>query len=70
VLALPGTPSVAELAELGVKRVSVGGAFAFTAYGAALAAGRELLEQGTFGYLEAARAGAEAAHEAFKPRTS
>jgi 2-methylisocitrate lyase-like PEP mutase family enzyme len=34
VLALPGTPTVAELGAMGVKRVSVGGAFAFTALGA------------------------------------
>jgi 2-methylisocitrate lyase-like PEP mutase family enzyme len=38
VLALPGLPSVAELAEAGVARVSVGGALAFAAYGAALEA--------------------------------
>src|SRR5262249_48469440 len=30
VLALPGTPPVYELAAMGVKRISVGGAFAFT----------------------------------------
>ena len=34
VLALPGVPPVAELAEAGVSRVSVGGAFAFAALGA------------------------------------
>ncbi len=34
VLALPGVPSVAELAELGVARISVGGAFAWVALGA------------------------------------
>ncbi|MGO9960210.1 MAG: isocitrate lyase/phosphoenolpyruvate mutase family protein, partial [Solirubrobacteraceae bacterium] len=36
VLARRGTPPVAELAEMGVKRISVGGGFAFAAYGAAL----------------------------------
>jgi 2-methylisocitrate lyase-like PEP mutase family enzyme len=66
VLALPGMPSVAELAEAGASRISVGGAFAFAAYGAAAAAGRELLESGTYGYWETAGAGAKAAHEAFK----
>lgn len=50
VLAMPGVPSVVELAELGVARVSVGGSFAFVAYGAAAAAARELREQGTYGY--------------------
>src|SRR5581483_11115752 len=34
VLARPGAPSVAELAELGVSRISVGGSFAFAALGA------------------------------------
>jgi 2-methylisocitrate lyase-like PEP mutase family enzyme len=38
VLALPGAPSVAELATAGVSRVSVGGAFAFAAVGAVVEA--------------------------------
>ena len=57
VLAMPGTPPVAELAEAGVARVSVGGAFAFTAAGALAAAGRELREQGTYSYADLSRAG-------------
>ncbi len=65
VLALPGMPSVSELGELGVSRISVGGAFAYTAYGAALSAGRELLESGTYGYWETAALGGKAAHDAF-----
>lgn len=36
VLAMPGTPSVSELAALGVRRVSTGGALQTTAYAAAL----------------------------------
>jgi len=40
--------SVAELASVGVKRVSVGGAFARAAYGAFLRAAREVRTQGTF----------------------
>jgi 2-methylisocitrate lyase-like PEP mutase family enzyme len=66
VLVLPGMPSVAELAEAGVSRISVGGAFAFAAYGAAAAAGRELMESGTYGYWETAGLGAQAVREAFK----
>jgi 2-methylisocitrate lyase-like PEP mutase family enzyme len=66
VLVLPGMPSVSELAEAGVSRISVGGAFAYTALGAAAAAGRELLDEGTYGYWETAAKGAQAAHEAFK----
>jgi 2-methylisocitrate lyase-like PEP mutase family enzyme len=65
VLALPGMPSVSELAEAGVSRISVGGAFAFAAYGAAAAAGHELLESGTYGYWETAGSGAKVAHESF-----
>jgi 2-methylisocitrate lyase-like PEP mutase family enzyme len=66
VLVLPGMPSVSELAGAGVSRISVGGAFAFAAYGAALAAGRELLESGTYDFWETAGPGGAAAHEAFK----
>jgi 2-methylisocitrate lyase-like PEP mutase family enzyme len=66
VLAVPGVPTVAELGELGVKRVSVGGGFAFAAYGAAVKAGRELLEEGTYGHWELSPLGGQAAHEAFK----
>ncbi|MEU4423462.1 isocitrate lyase/phosphoenolpyruvate mutase family protein [Actinoplanes sp. NPDC024001] len=47
VLAMGAGPSVAELAELGVRRVSTGGALAWAAYGAARDAARELLESGT-----------------------
>jgi 2-methylisocitrate lyase-like PEP mutase family enzyme len=65
VLALPGAPTVPELAELGVARVSVGGAFAYAAAGALIAAARELLEQGTYGYWETAGTGAKAARDAF-----
>ena len=66
VLVLPGMPSVAELADAGVSRISVGGAFAFAAYGAAAAAGRELMESGSYGYWETAATGAKAVREAFK----
>ena len=50
VLALRPGPSVRELAALGVRRVSTGGALAFAAYGAAASAARELLEHGTSAY--------------------
>jgi 2-methylisocitrate lyase-like PEP mutase family enzyme len=42
--------SLAELAGVGVKRVSVGGAFARAAYGAFLRAAREVRGQGTFSF--------------------
>ena len=54
VLTVPGIPPIADLAAAGVARVSVGGAFAFVALGAVARAGRELLDQGTYGWLEGA----------------
>jgi 2-methylisocitrate lyase-like PEP mutase family enzyme len=65
VLARPGVPPVDDLAALGVKRVSVGGSFAFVAFGAALRAGEELLRDGTYSFTELASAGARAARAAF-----
>jgi 2-methylisocitrate lyase-like PEP mutase family enzyme len=65
VLARPGVPSVDELAKAGVRRISVGGAFAFAALGAAAEAARELIEQGTYGYLEQSSVGLQGAREAF-----
>ena len=47
VLAVAGAPPVDELAKLGVRRVSTGGALAWAAYGALRDAARELLDQGT-----------------------
>jgi len=65
VLALPGCPSVDELAELGVSRVSVGGAFAFAALGAVVEAARELREDGTYGYWSHAGLGSKTVKQAF-----
>lgn len=65
VLALPGTAPVAALAAAGVARISVGGAFAFAAFGAVVEAARELREQGTYGYWDRAKAGSAAARVAF-----
>jgi 2-methylisocitrate lyase-like PEP mutase family enzyme len=65
VLALPGTPSVPELASVGVARVSVGGAFAYAALGALVEAATELQSKGTFGYWAAAQTGRAAARTAF-----
>lgn len=47
VLALPGTASVSELGGAGVARVSVGGGFAWVAYGAIARAATEMLNEGT-----------------------
>jgi 2-methylisocitrate lyase-like PEP mutase family enzyme len=57
---------MAELAEAGVARVSVGGAFAFTALAAVADAAEELLGPGTTGFLDRARRGSAAARTAFR----
>jgi 2-methylisocitrate lyase-like PEP mutase family enzyme len=67
VLALPGGPTIAELAAVGVRRVSTGGALAGRAYGALLDAARELLADGTSRYA-AQRASPDALRAAFRPR--
>ncbi len=68
VLALPGTPSVAELAELGVRRISVGGAFQLCALGGLVDAARELLERGTYGYWAQVATGRAAADPTYGGR--
>jgi 2-methylisocitrate lyase-like PEP mutase family enzyme len=65
VLAFPGVPAVPELADAGVSRISVGGAFAFAALGATVEAARELMERGTYGYFERTGVGLQAARPAF-----
>jgi 2-methylisocitrate lyase-like PEP mutase family enzyme len=65
VLGRPGAPSAAELAAVGVRRLSVGGAFAYAALGAAVEAARELLDEGTYVYFERAGIGLQAARSAF-----
>jgi 2-methylisocitrate lyase-like PEP mutase family enzyme len=69
VLALGGDPSpptVPELAEAGVSRISVGGSFAFAALGALVQAATELRDHGTYGYQAASAVGAAAARRAFR----
>lgn len=51
--------TVAELAHLGVRRISVGGSLARTAWTGFLAAAREIAERGTFSGLARAIPGAE-----------
>jgi 2-methylisocitrate lyase-like PEP mutase family enzyme len=67
VLAMAGGPSVAELAELGVSRISVGGSFAFVALDALVTAAREFLDEGTYGFARQAARGREVAQSAFGP---
>ena len=51
--------TVANLAEAGVKRISIGGALARAAIGELLRSGREMREQGTFNWVAQAAPGAE-----------
>jgi 2-methylisocitrate lyase-like PEP mutase family enzyme len=65
VLALPGAPTVDELAAIGVGRISVGSAFAYAALAGLVEAARELKDDGTYGFWTAAGTGAQAARAAF-----
>jgi 2-methylisocitrate lyase-like PEP mutase family enzyme len=65
VLALPNVPPVAELAAIGVARISVGGAFSSVAWAALAEAGAELLEEGTYGFWQRAGRGGQIARAAF-----
>lgn len=67
VLAVPGCPPVAALAAAGVRRISIGGGFAFAAYGALVEAATEMRDEGTYGYRALASAGSKAARAAFRP---
>jgi 2-methylisocitrate lyase-like PEP mutase family enzyme len=60
VMGLPGMScTVAELADAGVKRISVGSAFARLAFGALVRAAREIATQGTFTFANDAMGFAE-----------
>jgi 2-methylisocitrate lyase-like PEP mutase family enzyme len=65
VLVFEGVPTVSELAEAGVSRISVGGSFAFAALGALVSAATELRDQGTYGFRPGSVAGRAAALRAF-----
>jgi 2-methylisocitrate lyase-like PEP mutase family enzyme len=65
VLAFPGAPTVSELAEAGVTRISVGSWFFYVAFGAVADAARELLGEGTYSFWPGARVGGENAGTAF-----
>jgi 2-methylisocitrate lyase-like PEP mutase family enzyme len=65
VLALASGPDVAGLAALGVRRISVGGAFAYAAIAGLVDAGREFLDSGTLGFWQRSAIGGAAARSAF-----
>ena len=50
ILVVPGCPSLAELAEMGAARISVGGSFTWVAYAAFIEAAKELKDAGTYTY--------------------
>ena len=52
IMAMPGAPSIAQLGQLGVARVSVGPAIAKAALATTRRAARELLEKGSYAALE------------------
>jgi 2-methylisocitrate lyase-like PEP mutase family enzyme len=58
-LAMRAGPPVPGLAALGVRRVSTGGGLARVAYGALIAAARELQTTGTYTYLDDAVTGSD-----------
>ncbi len=64
VLLLPGGPSVPELFEAGVKRVSLGSALSLAAQAALVEAARELLDSGTQEFWTRALASAPAVRKA------
>ena len=57
VLAIPGTPTIAELAAAGVRRVSTGSLLASRAYGALVSAATVLRDEGTSAYADGALGG-------------
>ena len=65
VLPRPGTPSVADLGALGVRRISVGGSFCWTAVAAVVRAATELRDHGTYDFWSSVPDGLDAARAAF-----
>ncbi len=65
ILLLKGGPTPAELAEAGVARISVGGAFAWNALTGLVDAARELLA-GDTAFLDRTRTGRETIDDAFR----
>lgn len=62
----PDGPSVRELADLGVARISVGASFTFAVYGTLVGLADDLRREGRQTYFEAARAGRELVLDTFR----
>jgi 2-methylisocitrate lyase-like PEP mutase family enzyme len=67
VLMMPGTPTVSQLGDLGVTRVSTGGALTWFAQGAFVAAAQQLLDAGSYSPANV-RPPQSLLNEAFRPR--
>lgn len=65
VLALPDTPPVDRLAELGVARISTGSGMFWAAMGGLVAAASELRDAGTYAFWDSVNPARRAAAEAF-----
>ncbi len=68
VLLSAGAPTVAEAAEAGVARISVGGSLSIVAYAALVEAATELRDHGTHGHIDDAMTKAAAIRKAFGVR--
>lgn len=66
VLVVPGCPTIAELAEMGAARISVGGSFTWVAYAAFIDAANELKNAGTYNYGAAVKDAREAISKALR----
>lgn len=66
VLVRPGSPSVDELAALGVARISVGGGFAYNAYAATMDVANEFKQKGTYSYLDGVAKGRKLILDTFR----
>ncbi len=66
VLVRPGGPTVPEVAAAGAARISVGGALSYVAVDAVATAARELLGDGTLGFMDQVIAGAALARQAYR----
>lgn len=65
VLIFPGVPAIAELAGMGVRRISTGSGLTYVALGAFVEAARSLRE-GSYRGLGPAKTGAETVHATFR----
>jgi 2-methylisocitrate lyase-like PEP mutase family enzyme len=65
VLVTGGAPTIAELAEAGVARISIGGTLMYAAYAQVVAIAEELKTSGTYGYWDDAMAARDKIRSAF-----